>query len=332
MSEATSSSHTSARSSTPSDPAGDGPARTAYKAAESALAQARKDAEAGRAAWLANESAAGDDKAHPLYVANEAALAAVDSAEAALIAARDVLADSDEPRAFTFRTDDGGEMTADAASMGDAIDLATDWAREGDYDAIESTIWVCVRIVGEDGTESATTVTINPDEPECDPDDGHDWQNPIELVGGLRENPGVYGHGGGVIIATVCMRCGAGSKEDTWAQDRATGRQGLESVAYEPPGTYDVSSWGAPETAEDEPDDANAIEAMTSSEAWDRYMGSQSRREFLATYADSGSALSVKSQLEVDLATADLARELSSKARSVLAAKLAEHVSSEVER
>ncbi len=235
MSALPTSSHTSVSSST-------GPARASYKAAEAALAQARKDAKAARAAWLADESAAGDDEAHPLYVADETALAAVDAAEVALAAARDVLADSDEPRAFTFCTDDGGEMTVEATSMGDAIDLAADWACEGDYDAIESTIWVRVRIAGEDGTESAFTVTINPDEPECDHENGHDWQNPIALVGGLRENPGVYGHGGGVIINTACLRCGAGRTEDTWAQDRATGRQGLESVAYEPAGTYDVSA------------------------------------------------------------------------------------------
>jgi hypothetical protein len=39
----------------------------------------------------------------------------------------------------------------------------------------------------------------------------------LELVGGLRENPGVYGkqYGSGVIILEVCARCGARRTTDT---------------------------------------------------------------------------------------------------------------------
>ncbi len=44
--------------------------------------------------------------------------------------------------------------------------------------------------------------------------------------------------GSGVIRCEVCVRCSAGRKRDTWAQNPSTGEQGLPAVSYEPPGTY----------------------------------------------------------------------------------------------
>jgi hypothetical protein len=61
----------------------------------------------------------------------------------------------------------------------------------------------------------------------------HDWQSPHALVGGLKENPGVRGHGGGVVIHEVCVHCGTLRVTDTWAQNPSTGEEGLESVRYE---------------------------------------------------------------------------------------------------
>ena len=48
----------------------------------------------------------------------------------------------------------------------------------------------------------------------------------------MAENPGVWGHGGGVIIEEHCTRCDATRTTDTWAQDGSTGQQGLTSVSY----------------------------------------------------------------------------------------------------
>jgi hypothetical protein len=62
--------------------------------------------------------------------------------------------------------------------------------------------------------------------------DGHDWQTPIEIVGGIVENPGCWGHGGGVILHHVCMRCGCERVEDTWANDDHGGH--TTRVTYEP--------------------------------------------------------------------------------------------------
>jgi hypothetical protein len=87
----------------------------------------------------------------------------------------------------------------------------------------------------EIGERERIKIALKPDEPSCidSRGDDHDWQEPIELVGGCKENPGVFGHGGGVTITTVCIYCGTERTEDTWAQDRTDGEQGLRSVRYE---------------------------------------------------------------------------------------------------
>jgi len=89
--------------------------------------------------------------------------------------------------------------------------------------------------------EETVTVTLDPDEPDCSGDE-HEWAAPYKLVRGIRENPGVWGHGGGVIINEVCLRCGCARVTDTWAQDPATGVQGLRSVAYYEVGDEDYPS------------------------------------------------------------------------------------------
>jgi hypothetical protein len=64
------------------------------------------------------------------------------------------------------------------------------------------------------------------------------------VVGGHRDNPGVFGHDGGVIIREVCRHCAAYRVTDTWAQNPATGEQGLESVTYEE-ADEDSRAWAA---------------------------------------------------------------------------------------
>jgi hypothetical protein len=93
--------------------------------------------------------------------------------------------------------------------------------------------------VTDDGDEEFYPIDaiIEPDEPECIDSEGHNWQSPYSLVGGIRENPGVWGHGGGVIIEEVCMRCGCGRTIDTWAQDYVTGGH-MREVLYSP-GEYE---------------------------------------------------------------------------------------------
>lgn len=99
--------------------------------------------------------------------------------------------------------------------------------------------WIDVRVTPldddgdpiEDEAEDIT-ITIDAAEPDCKDGEGHDWSSPHCVVGGIEENPGVYGNGGGVIITEVCELCGAYQITDTWAQRPDTGEQGLTSVTY----------------------------------------------------------------------------------------------------
>lgn len=80
---------------------------------------------------------------------------------------------------------------------------------------------------------------IDEAEPDCrtgmhgDPHpDGHDWTSAREAGGGLRENPGVFGHGGGVWICEHCARCGAGRTRDARATGPSDGSRGHTVVTY----------------------------------------------------------------------------------------------------
>lgn len=136
----------------------------------------------------------------------------------------------------TYKCDDGNaevEITADSAQ-----EAAEEYVSDGDWGEIESTTWINVYVQetkdGEDvGRRERCKVGLHPKDPSCTQDE-HDWQAPHSIVGGLKENPGVHGHGGGVTIAEVCMHCGCERVTDTWAQDPETGEQGLESVKYTP--------------------------------------------------------------------------------------------------
>jgi len=131
----------------------------------------------------------------------------------------------------TYICNDGsGESEIEAE---DPQSAAQEYVDGGDYSPEEQTIWVNVTVTDDDGDVTHVKITIDPDEPECADDDGHKWASPIRLVGGIRENPGVHGHGGGVMIHEVCAHCGCHRHRNTWAQDPDDGTQGLDSVRYE---------------------------------------------------------------------------------------------------
>jgi hypothetical protein len=151
---------------------------------------------------------------------------------------------SDEEIEFTFRDAESGVTHQIMAKTEKAaIARAREWAREGDYGEIESTIWVDVYVSqetdqnydSERGSDEETRVTlsIDPEEPDCAEGHEHDWKTPYSVLGGLKENPGVQGHGGGAICKEVCAHCGVYKITDTWAQRPDNGEQGLRSVSYE---------------------------------------------------------------------------------------------------
>lgn len=117
-----------------------------------------------------------------------------------------------------------------------ALAYAVEQVNRSNYEPLEKTYWVDVMVKNEATEEVLSeTVTLEPDEPDCAKGRAHDWQSPYEVLGGLKENPGVWGHGGGAIIREVCAHCGRYRVIDSWAQRPDTGEQGLTSVTYEDP-------------------------------------------------------------------------------------------------
>lgn len=119
-----------------------------------------------------------------------------------------------------------------------AEDAAHEYVSGGDWGELSTTTWIDVHVaeLNADGDPvddgEWITVAVDPEEPACSSPDGHDWQSPYEVLGGLRENPGVFGKGGGVIITEVCAHCGCYRRTDTWATNPDTGEQGLRSLEY----------------------------------------------------------------------------------------------------
>ncbi|MCI0636586.1 MAG: hypothetical protein L0206_22100 [Actinobacteria bacterium] len=141
---------------------------------------------------------------------------------------------SDEPCPYRLRDPEGGvEEEIEAFSDKDARRQAREWIRQGYYGEVTSTIWCDVEITDLLGREERISVDVDPEEPDCAMGHDHEWCSPIELVGGIADNPGCWGNGGGVLIHEVCCHCGTHRHTDTWAQRPDTGEQGLESVHYE---------------------------------------------------------------------------------------------------
>ena len=146
--------------------------------------------------------------------------------------------------AATWHVDDGnGEMVSTCETAEEAAQEYVDCGEWGMDEPDAKTTWITVHVwrmgIDDKGSlvpvdESTHTITLDPPEPDCTHADGHLWECPHALVGGIAENPGVWGHGGGVTIQAVCMRCGCGRFTDSWAQNMETGEQGLDSVRYEP--------------------------------------------------------------------------------------------------
>lgn len=132
-------------------------------------------------------------------------------------------------------TDGNGDDKIEAESAREACQKFVDG---GDWGNDPKTSWVTCRATPlnadgermEDDSESYT-IEIPPTEHKCCGGE-HVWATPLSVLGGLKENPGVQGHGGGVICTEVCKYCGCYKITDTWAQNPENGEQGLTSVEY----------------------------------------------------------------------------------------------------
>lgn len=151
---------------------------------------------------------------------------------------------SQKIKKYMFHDGDIGECEVRDVINGDFQSAAEEWYK--DIPTVDETSWYDYNVyemdaIGEDGfidydnfeAIESGTVTLYPPEPECDDSRGHNWDAIHDIEGGLEENPGVWGHGGGVIIVEHCTRCNVIKTKDTWAQRSDTGEQGLVSISYD---------------------------------------------------------------------------------------------------
>jgi len=136
-----------------------------------------------------------------------------------------------------YRTGDGTvDNVFQANGAVEAMDLAIDWWMEGSWEnKTELDIFVQEINPWDDDMElpmewKTIVVGEDPPEPECTEDE-HDWERPYEIVGGLRENPGVWSAGGTTMtFHSVCSYCGLHKHETQHGAQRNPGQ--LDTIEY----------------------------------------------------------------------------------------------------
>lgn len=124
----------------------------------------------------------------------------------------------------------------------DDIDCAMDYAEEKWQDGLwdeKQLIELYVQEIDWDDKPIGDVLTKyievgeDPAPPECYEAEDHEWCAPFDLVGGLKENPGVWSLGGTTIhTITVCLHCGMYKKETHYGAQRDPGQ--LDKVEYTP--------------------------------------------------------------------------------------------------
>lgn len=132
--------------------------------------------------------------------------------------------------------DSGTKKEITASSYDKARNMLEKWIQdtyEPDISDTPTTYYVRASIhISDDDLDEPIMVPVHPLAPKCT-GKYHRWESPIELVGGMTENPGVFAHGGGAKTQEVCRRCGCGRKIDTWGT-YPNGVQGATYMTYEP--------------------------------------------------------------------------------------------------
>ena len=111
------------------------------------------------------------------------------------------------------------EVTIDSDT---SLAAAREYLRECYGPAETHTIILRIYTRAHDGATDAHTITLVPDAPPCSgASHAHHWRH-----------KSVVANGGGVIEQDECRVCNLVCETDTWAQDPATGEQGLTTVTY----------------------------------------------------------------------------------------------------
>jgi len=134
-------------------------------------------------------------------------------------------------------SDDQCDEVIEASRMNDACETAANNWRMGSWDT-KCIIDVRVAELNDAGEETGEVEWVevecgeDPQEPDCTNEEGHDWQAPYLLVGGVKENPGVFSRGGTtLVIKTCCCHCGVYRTENKHGAQRNPGQ--CDTVEYE---------------------------------------------------------------------------------------------------
>lgn len=143
-------------------------------------------------------------------------------------------------KSYKIREESGASEIIEAESLAEALETACEWASEGSYsERVMVRVWV--QGLDEDGepTDESLSGEVEagpepkPEKTECGTEDeDHDWESPIELVGGCEENPGVWSTGGTSFhFEYVCSKCGMYKTVKTAGQQRNPGEL-EETIEY----------------------------------------------------------------------------------------------------
>lgn len=113
---------------------------------------------------------------------------------------------------YEYRTDDHVEEF-EAADADEALEFAQEMMEECDYEDYTGPVYAY--IYEGDNEIGRVEHVVQQQEPACREGE-HDWRAPHSVVGGLKDNPGVFGKGGGVVYTEVCAHCGTYRVTDTW--------------------------------------------------------------------------------------------------------------------
>ena len=135
-------------------------------------------------------------------------------------------------------SDDQAREIIEAESMIAAKEQAEENWQNGDWDG-KCLVTVRVAELDEEEEETGEVEYIevecgdDPAEPECTDEDGHDWQADVEVVGGIKDNPGVWIKGGTTMVCkTCCCKCGQYKRETHHGSQRNPGQ--VDQVEYLP--------------------------------------------------------------------------------------------------
>jgi len=127
-------------------------------------------------------------------------------------------------------TDGDGTIIVPRCDYESPRDAAEEFVYSAEWPETDETVWVRVVVrnlgVTHDGqavswNAGRYTIAVDPDEPDCTDDGGHDWVEDYTTF-----------HGGSTYTQETCAICGLRKITDGWARDPKSGAEGLHSVSY----------------------------------------------------------------------------------------------------